>query len=71
VTSDSIAARLAVRLGAQELLLLKSAPLPPGADRAEAARLGLVDPAFPAVARPLRSVRYQHLRDPSASARPL
>ena len=62
VTTDAISARLAVRLGAGELALLKSAPLPPGADRAEAARLGLVDPAFPGVARPLGLVTYCDLR---------
>ena len=62
VTTDAIAARLAVRLAAAELALLKSAPLPPGADRAEAARLGLVDPAFPRVARPLGLVTYCDLR---------
>jgi aspartokinase-like uncharacterized kinase len=62
VTSDAIAARVAVALGAEELVLLKSAPLPPGIDRREAARLGLVDPVFPAVARTLRRVVYLNLR---------
>jgi len=62
VTSDAIAARLAVVLGAEELVLLKSAPLPPGIDRREAARLGLVDPVFPAVARTLLRVVYVNLR---------
>ncbi|HWE39206.1 MAG TPA: uridylate kinase [Isosphaeraceae bacterium] len=71
VTTDSIAARVAARLGAAELLLVKSAPLPPGADRREAARLGLVDPAFPAVARGLRLVSYLNLRDPDDRPRPL
>ncbi len=65
------AARLADRLGAPELVLLKSAPLPTGANRAEAARLGLVDPAFPAASRNLPFVAYLNLRDPSATARPL
>ena len=64
-TTDSIAARVADRLGAAELALLKSAPLPPGTDRASAARLGLVDPLFPVVARGLRCVTYRNLRDPS------
>lgn len=71
VTTDSIAARLAEHLGASELILLKSAPIPPDADRVEAARLGLVDPAFPEVARDLRRVLYLNLRDPGATARPL
>jgi aspartokinase-like uncharacterized kinase len=71
VTSDSIAARVAVRLDAEELLLLKSAPLPPGTGRAEAARLGLVDPTFPAVARGLGCVLYLNLRHPAAITQPL
>ena len=71
VTTDSIAARLAARLGAAELVLLKSAPLPPGTDRASAARLGLVDPAFPAAARPLKLISYLNLRDALAAPVPL
>jgi len=63
VTTDAIAARLAVFLGAPELVLLKSAPIPPGTDRAEAARLGLVDPAFVAASRRLARVTYVNLRD--------
>jgi aspartokinase-like uncharacterized kinase len=68
VTTDSIAARVAVHLGASELALWKSAPLPPGADLDAAARLGLVDPAFPAEARRLRRVTYRNLRDPLNAA---
>ncbi len=68
VTTDSIAARVAVRLGAAELALLKSASLPPGSDRQEAAQRGLVDPAFPEVAKPLERVTYLNLRDPEGSA---
>ncbi|MGE3292030.1 MAG: aspartate/glutamate/uridylate kinase [Geminicoccaceae bacterium] len=52
VTSDSLAAWLATRLGAEMLILIKSTPLP--VDQASAAELsqaGLVDPAFPAHAR--------------------
>ncbi len=67
-TTDSIAARVADHLGAAELALLKSAPLPPGTDRASAARLGLVDPLFPVVARGLGCVTYRNLRDPSGVA---
>jgi aspartokinase-like uncharacterized kinase len=63
VTSDSIAARIAVGLGASRLVLVKSANLPPGADRAEAARLGLVDTFFPSVARELKVVEYVCLRE--------
>jgi aspartokinase-like uncharacterized kinase len=68
VTTDSIAARVAVLLDARELVLLKSVAFPAGTTRAEAARLGLVDPAFPDVARPLSSVVSLNLRDPFARA---
>jgi aspartokinase-like uncharacterized kinase len=63
VTSDSIAARVAVCLNAAELALLKSAPLPPDTDRARAAELGLVDLMFPQVSRALRLVTYQNFRE--------
>jgi aspartokinase-like uncharacterized kinase len=66
VTSDSIAARVAQGLGGSELVLVKSAPLPPGTDRQGAARLGLVDPAFPESARRLNRVAYLNLREPGA-----
>jgi len=62
VTSDSIAARLAVLLRADELVLLKSS-LP--ADRAtldEAAEAGYVDRYFPAAAAALTRVRCVNLR---------
>jgi aspartokinase-like uncharacterized kinase len=62
VTSDSIAAQVAVHLGAAELVLLKSAPLAPGTDRRAAADLGLVDPLFPGVSRGLERVLYLNLR---------
>lgn len=66
VTTDSIAAVLAHRLGAQQLILLKSARLPGPIDRNEAARLGLVDAAFPELSRPVRHVLYLNLREPDA-----
>jgi aspartokinase-like uncharacterized kinase len=47
VTSDSIAAKAAVRGGASRLVLLKSTSLPDGIDWTEAARRGLVDAYFP------------------------
>jgi aspartokinase-like uncharacterized kinase len=62
VTSDAIAARLADYLGAAELLLLKSTPLPASTDRRAAARLGLVDPCFPEVAQNLGRIVYINLR---------
>lgn len=67
VTSDSIAAYLTDRVEAVELVLLKSAPLPPQVDRVEAARLGLVDPRFSDAARRLTRVTYRNLRDPDAT----
>jgi aspartokinase-like uncharacterized kinase len=67
VTTDSIAARLAIRLDASGLLLLKSAPAPVPATRAEAARLGLVDPAFERIAASLGAVSYSNLRDDGSS----
>jgi 5-(aminomethyl)-3-furanmethanol phosphate kinase len=63
VTSDTIAAWLTLHLGGDRLMLLKSAPLPDGADRQEAARLGLVDPMLPLVARTLARIEYVNLRD--------
>lgn len=71
VTSDAIAARLADRLGASELVLLKSAPIPSGLDRAGAARLGLVDPAFPGAAHRLGRVIYLEFRRADAVPVPL
>ena len=63
VTSDSIAARIADRLGADRLILLKSANLRAGLSRTEAAAAGLVDPHFPIAARRLENVAYRNLRD--------
>jgi 5-(aminomethyl)-3-furanmethanol phosphate kinase len=65
VTSDTIAARVASHLRADCLVLLKSAPLPPGATRRAAASLGLVDPIFPRAARILARVEYVNFRDSS------
>jgi 5-(aminomethyl)-3-furanmethanol phosphate kinase len=65
VTSDTIAARIAVFLKAKSLILLKSAPLPVGPSRETAARLGLVDPSFPITARALPAVAYLNLRGPT------
>lgn len=63
VTSDSIAARVATHLGAAELVLLKSTPLPADCpDWTAAATLGLVDPEFPRIAAPIPSVRFVSLR---------
>lgn len=61
-TTDSIAARLTVRLGAGELVLLKSTPLPRLCDRSDAARLGLVDAEFPRTSAEIPLVIFQDLR---------
>jgi len=45
-TSDSVAARAAVVLGASELVLLKSVTIAEPYDWTQAARLGIVDPVF-------------------------
>jgi aspartokinase-like uncharacterized kinase len=47
VTSDALAARVALLLGARELVLLKSVCCPADTDWAEAARCGIVDRFFP------------------------
>lgn len=66
ITSDSIAARVAVILAADRLVLLKSAAAIEGTSRAAASRLGLVDPCFPEAARSINIVSCVNLRDPRA-----
>jgi aspartokinase-like uncharacterized kinase len=62
-TSDSIAARAAVVLGAEELVLLKSTDAIEIEDWTEAARRGLVDPLFPGVlAGSTMTVRIVNIR---------
>ena len=46
VTSDSLAAQVAILGKASQLILLKSVALPEGMDWREAARQGIVDPFF-------------------------
>ena len=62
VTSDSIAARLASTLAADELVLLKSVEPAPGLDRIGASAVGLVDPRFPIEARSIATVSVVNLR---------
>ena len=73
VTSDSIAARLAVLAGADELVLLKSG-LPAGSlTLAQAAETGYVDRYFPVAAAGVPRVRCVNLRAdgfPEAVLRP-
>ena len=68
VTSDTIAARIAVHLGARSLVLIKSASAP-RARRAKTPRgLGLVDPMLPSCARSIPQSRIVNLRsDPTRS----
>ncbi|MBN1441929.1 MAG: hypothetical protein JXA90_04425 [Planctomycetes bacterium] len=62
VTSDSIAASMAVAFGAGELVLLQSIPLPERMSLAEAAEERVVDPHFPLVARNVPRVVSINLR---------
>ena len=71
VTSDSIAARVAERLGASALILCKSTPAPTPPSRDEAARSGLVDPAFLGAARALPIVVHRNARAPDCRGTPL
>jgi aspartokinase-like uncharacterized kinase len=61
VTSDSIAARFAVSLRADELVLLKSVPPPSFGPITELAESGYVDAFFPKAAETLASVRIVDL----------
>ena len=68
VTSDSLACWLAARLGAETLVLVKSAPVPIGEHAAAAlTAAGLLDAAFPAMARRFRGriVLLQRDADPA------
>lgn len=52
ITSDGLAARLAERVGARRIVLLKAMDTDPGASLEDLARAGVIDPAFgPIVAR--------------------
>ncbi|MBI81988.1 MAG: hypothetical protein CMJ81_02220 [Planctomycetaceae bacterium] len=67
VTSDSIAARVAVVLAAEELVLLKSTGLSTATTIEEAARRGVVDGFFPQLASELPETRCVNFRDESCS----
>lgn len=70
VTSDSIAARVAVDLRAMRLILLKSTSTAV-ATRLEAARAGIVDPCFPVVSDAVDRVEIVDLRNPESPQRVL
>lgn len=63
VTSDSIAARVAVITEASELVLLKSSCPPRSCSVDEAAAAEYIDPFFSQAARGLKSVRCVNLRE--------
>ena len=63
VTSDAISARLAVLLGAGELVLLKSVSVAPRVTPEEATRAGIVDRAFTEASRWVPSILVVNLRD--------
>jgi aspartokinase-like uncharacterized kinase len=65
VTSDSIAARVALRARARELILMKSVSWPATDEWEGAARAGVVDDYFPEAVRqdPLLRVRVVNLRE--------
>ncbi len=65
-TSDSIAAQVAHRLGADELVLLKSVLPASAMNPQQAVDLGLVDAYFPAAIGKIR-VRVVNLRDPQGT----
>jgi len=62
ITSDSIAAWTANVLGAAELVLVKSVPVPRDSTLAGAAEAGLVDECFPAIARDLPALGWVNAR---------
>jgi len=61
-TSDSIAARIATALAADELVLLKSTDIAVGVSKTTAAAAKLVDAFFPSASRGLPAVRWVNLR---------
>jgi 5-(aminomethyl)-3-furanmethanol phosphate kinase len=62
VTSDSIAAFLAIEWRAAALVLIKSTPRPAGQSPAAAARRGMVDRCFPKLAERVPLVAWANLR---------
>jgi aspartokinase-like uncharacterized kinase len=70
VTSDSLAARVAMVAGISHLVLLKSRSLPEPTDWSAAAGQGLVDRAFPAVVGSLRvsAINFRAWRPVASSA---
>lgn len=61
VTSDSIAAWIASRWKARELILIKSIPLPAGKTLESASQAGIVDDHFPIIGRQVSRINWCHL----------
>lgn len=70
VTSDSIAAAIAVDYEADELVLLKSAEVDPSLPFEELSRRDLVDRYFSAIANDIPAVRFVNLRGPANDVLP-
>ena len=62
VTSDSLAGWTALRWPADELVLLKSVPMPVNLSAQAASDQDLVDPYFPIIATDLRKISWCNLR---------
>ena len=61
-TSDSIAAKLAIEIDADELILLKSCKIDPKLTVEELAAAGIVDEALPMMAASIRHLRVHELK---------
>lgn len=62
-TTDSIAAHLANKVSAQELVLLKSCEIVSSLSIGQLATAGIVDQAFPEIAARVNSIRVEQLTD--------
>ncbi len=65
VTSDSLAAWAAIRWPAEELVMLKSVPIPTGLSADDASERELVDPYFPRLAPQIQRIFWCNLRAPN------
>lgn len=70
VTSDSLAAWVTLRWPADELVLIKSVPVPRGLTALEASQQGLVDEFFPQIAGSINRILWCNLRSPNAAIDP-
>ena len=70
VTSDSLAAWVTLRWPANELVLLKSIPIPAGINVWQASQAGLVDSYFPQLAGRIPRIGWCDLRSPHQDIEP-